>query len=418
MKYFALLNLVLPLIYSHSGNDFPFDKCSIEKKSCAIHADNLIESIAVADLEECRQICGGLENCQYVSHFGAKSFPFSNFCLLFSSCSALKECGEDCYTEDRLCQGSCGTNFESTKGDNVIKAIPDVKLERDCKSNCLENANCSHYTYYGRLSDHNSYLCILLSKLLGTAQECKHCVTSVPNCKNIPCKFTINSDKTLLDSYLFTNIDSLTNVTFLPSTALYCKATFVAIGGGGGSHGSNRGGGGSGYVKTVVIDIFSTSYQVSVGQHGQKSFVKKNDGQKVLTAQPGDNANEYDDHEYNGGDGYSGGGGYRYDYNIGQNGGYNGSDGGCCYFEGKGSAFDISTISLEHNILSPGSGGSHADYGGGGGGVLVNNVGPNSGKYQGEGYGGGGSQSGYSEGHGLQGMVLIEANPITKNIIP
>ena len=51
----------------------------------------------------------------------------------------------------------------------------------------------------------------------------------------------------------------------------------------------------------------------------------------------------------------------------------------------------------------------------GGGGVLVNNVGPNSGKYQGEGYGGGGSEY---IGHGLQGMVLIEVKSKFENIIP
>ena len=188
----------------------------------------------------------------------------------------------------------------------------------------------------------------------------------------------------------------------------------IAIGGGGGSFGSNRGGGGSGYVKTVVIDISSTDYQVSVGQYGHESFVKKNDGQKVLTAQPGVNAyaGNYGTGTNYGGDGYSGGGG---GYRGTTGGGYNGSDGDCCY-EGSGSGFDISSISLEHNILRPGFGGSPGNYGGGGGGVLVNNVGPNSNTYMGKGYGGGGSRSGYS-GHGLQGMVLIEVNPITKNII-
>ena len=82
---------------------------------------------------------------------------------------------------------------------------------------------------------------------------------------------------------------------------------------------------------------------------------------------------------------------------------------------------DISSISLEYHILSPGnSGEGYGDgygdeYGGGGGGVLVNNVGPNSGKYQGEGYGGGGSEY---IGHGLQGMVLIEVKSKFENIIP
>ena len=83
----------------------------------------------------------------------------------------------------------------------------------------------------------------------------------------------------------------------------------IAIGGGGGSSESNEGGGGSGYVKTVVIDISSTDYQVSVGQYGHESFVKKNDGQRVLTAQPGGNAYVGNYGDSYGGDGYSGGGG-------------------------------------------------------------------------------------------------------------
>ena len=45
----------------------------------------------------------------------------------------------------------------------------------------------------------------------------------------------------------------------------------------------------------------------------------------------------------------------------------------------------------------------------------MNNVGPNSNTFRGKGYGGGGSGQ---HGYGLQGMVLIEVNPITKNIIP
>ena len=312
MNYFVILNLVLPLVQSHSGfyDDFSFDKCSIEKKSCEIHKDNLIGSFVVADLEECQQRCGSLENCRYFSQFGAENIPFSNYCILFSNCSILEHCGDNCYTEDKLCQGSCGRNFESKRGNNIIEVLPDVVSEHNCKSICLTNSDCLYYTYYSRESDHNPNLCILLSKLLWPAQECKHCVTSVPNCKNpsnFSCKFTINSDETLYNSYLFTNVDYITNITFSPPAIRPCKATVVAIGGGGqgGPLYNGRGGGGSGYVKTVVIDISSTDYQVSVGQYGHESFVKKNDGQKVLTAQPGGNANG----DYNGGDGYSGGGG-------------------------------------------------------------------------------------------------------------
>ena len=64
MNYFVLLILVFPLVQSHSGSykDFLFDKCSIEKKSCEIHKDNLIGSFVVTNLEEYQQRFGSLEN--------------------------------------------------------------------------------------------------------------------------------------------------------------------------------------------------------------------------------------------------------------------------------------------------------------------------------------------------------------------
>ena len=63
-------------------------------------------------------------------------------------------------------------------------------------------------------------------------------------------------------------------------------------------------------------------------------------------------------------------------------------------------------------MLSPGNGGvpNGNSYGGGGGGVLVDNVGPSGSTYQGEGYGGGGDAA-YR--NGLQGMVLIETKSKT-----
>ena len=404
---FALLNFVFHLVHIHLVS---CSLCSIEERSCVIQEDNLIESFAVTDLEECRQRCGGLESCQYFSHFGAGSFPFSNYCMLFSSCFTLDFCGEDCYTEDKICHGVCGINFESKLGDNVIKLVPDVILERNCKAICLADADCLYYTYYGRESDNYQNLCILLSNIVSPSQGCEHCVTSVPDCSNtsyIPCKFTINSQQTLHDSYVFTNVSEIINVTFSSAASLGCEAKIVAIGGGG--RGVRGGGGGSGYVKSNVIEVTSTKYQVSVGQYGQDSFFQKNDGQKLITAQRGEDGQGTRPSNY-GGNGYSGGGqGSNNGGGGSTKGGSDGSDGEGSY-GGSGSGFDISTISLEHHILSRGNGGDpYGDYfGGGGGGVFVDNVGPSYVTYQGKGYGGGGA-NGYDSGFGLQGMVLIEA---------
>ena len=120
--------------------------------------------------------------------------------------------------------------------------------------------------------------------------------------------------------------------------------------------------------------------------------------------------------------GYSGGGRYG-DFEQGYPGGSNGSDGDGDD-GGLGSGFDLSTIILRHYILSPGSGGegslpsSHCteydDFGagGGGGGVLVNGEGPNCCETHGQGYGGGSGCSRSGCNTGLQGMVLIEVQPI------
>ena len=259
-SFLGLLTLVFPLVHSHSEayNDFPLDTCSVEKKFCKINEDNLIEIIIeITDLEECRERCGDVENCQYFSHFGANSFPFSDYCALYSSCSLLEDCGEDCYTEDKLCNGSCGRSFESIEDDNVIEFIPDVQLERNCKGICLEDPECLYYTFYGIESDNNPNLCILLSDLPSPSQECEYCVTSLPNCKNtsyISCQFTIDNNQTLRESHVFTNVDDIVNVTLSPSASLGCKATMIAIGGGG--DGDSYGGGGSGYVESNVIDIY------------------------------------------------------------------------------------------------------------------------------------------------------------------
>ena len=216
------------------------------------------------------------------------------------------------------------------------------------------------------------------------------------------CKFTINNDNNFYDSYLFTSSET-TTIKFPSASNLACQATFVAIGGGGYSSGYDVGGG-SGYLENVVIDISSTEFEMTVGSgYGEDSFVKNNDGETIINALQGGKS-----YPNIGGRGYSGGGGQ------GSKGGSNGSDG-----EGEnggsGSGRDISEIALNHFVLSSGDGGeNYGDIGGGGGGILVDNCGPDFDDYfshRGKGYGGGGSGFGASY-YGLPGMVLIEVKPM------
>jgi hypothetical protein len=214
-------------------------------------------------------------------------------------------------------------------------------------------------------------------------------------CKNNPnsCKFTINNENTFYDSYLFNSSrtdPSKTTIKFPLASNHGCQATFVSIGFGG-SFGYHFGGG-SGYVEYVVIDISSTEYEV------EYSSVKNKEGDTIIHANGGGV-----------GDGMTGGRGYSGGGDTSSSGGSNGSDG---YGEngGKGSGTNISEIPLDNFVLSPGDGGVNNVYnGGGGGGILVDNIGPDSFEYQGKGFGGGGGGGDFGDfAYGLPGTVLIE----------
>ena len=118
-----------------------------------------------------------------------------------------------------------------------------------------------------------------------------------------------------------------------------------------------------------------------------------------------------------GGSGYSGGGAWCY-RTDGCNGGYNGGDGGDGPYHrgGRGTGEDVTQYKFDHYKLSPGDAGerymkrldtSYSGYaGGGGGGVLINGVGPDRyNKHQGQGYGGGGGRY-YKDGQ--PGVVILE----------
>ena len=226
------------------------------------------------------------------------------------------------------------------------------------------------------------------------------CMTSVPDCENnsYACKFTINNENTFYDSYLFNS--SETNVKFPLASNLACQATFVAIGPGG--HGSRDYGGGSGNVEYVVIDISSSEYEVTIGgcaypYQDDDICVTIPQGEAVIYVDQGETSSSH------GGSGYSGGGGW------GNKGGSNGSD-GAGQNGGSGSGIDISEISLEYFVLSPGDGGEpDGSDGGGGGGIIVDNFCPDS--WEGKGFGGGGTGPYGKNYYGLPGTVLLEIKP-------
>ena len=101
-----------------------------------------------------------------------------------------------------------------------------------------------------------------------------------------------------------------------------------------------------------------------------------------------------------------------YGNGFGGTGGTNGGNGhsGSAGSGGLGTGEDISSFTFTAWNIDAGAGGDVSYYlGGGGGGLLVDGQGPKCSRYQGQGYGGGGS--GWSNyGDGLQGLILIEIN--------
>merc|ERR1712227_710773 len=183
-----------------------------------------------------------------------------------------------------------------------------------------------------------------------------------------------------------------------------CSLTLLLVGGGG--HGGGRVGGGSGYLEYRSLQVSAGTQMIAnVGDQGQSSSLTISGGD-TITAQPGENGQGYV-----GGSGYSGGGGGSGSSSrVAGDGGSNGGDGedGSGGNGGSGTGQDVSLFTFTTWSLGPGAGGRqysgvNFNYGGGGGGVLVNGAGPQGNIYQGAGYGGGGRN-----GAGHPGLILVE----------
>jgi len=262
---------------------------------------------------------------------------------------------------------------------------------------CVENSNCSWYTYFYDSDIQFHEDCALLAELLPPLQDCEHCVTGVPNCIGQQCDLEMNGE--VSQSLMVTNTSESQSITVSGvATVESCELRILAVGGGGGYGGSYHGGGaGSGYLqyRTIIVNP-GTIVTLDVGDHEEPSTVAFGNGYTV-TAQPGQDSQGDD-----GGDGYSG------TCHGGSDGG-DGDDG--MYVGGSGTGEDISLYVFDAWTLSPGAGGKPYNTvdGGGGGGVLVDGAGPEADVYQGQGYGGGLGGGWYS---GLQGIILIETTSV------
>jgi len=280
-----------------------------------------------------------------------------------------------------------------------LEMIPNIKFEDDCRELCGDESGCEFYTFY--LEDDPNYgACFLLSSLKPPIQDCPTCVTGPMHCDDTAdCSFIYEGNNQT--HLMFTQ--PRVSITFFTSGGSHfaeCQLRVLAVGGGG--HGNHRiysGGGGSGYIQyyTQTIPASQTQISVIVGDHDKALTVNIDGGDTLVAA-----AGHHNPGDYLGGDGYSGGGGYN-KCNGGSDGG-GGESGEGESTGGSGTGEDITSYALQYYKLSPGAGGQHRGfYGGGGGGVLVDGAGPDGPIDNGQGYGGGGTHD-----TGNSGVVILE----------
>ena len=150
--------------------------------------DNIISiNTGVSTLVYCRQLCHDEPACAFLTYYGPDSFPFSDNCILYSSCEGLYPC-ENCFTEESSCLPVdfqvCSSSLESHLGDNMLQFITNVEDEANCKSKCSGVDDCTFYTYHNLSDPGIPGGCFLLSNLdLGVPlKSCPHCKTGPLDC--------------------------------------------------------------------------------------------------------------------------------------------------------------------------------------------------------------------------------------------
>ena len=362
---------------------------------------NIVQSTTSLDWVECATMCDILERCTAFNFFGPSSDPdLAYSCVLFSACEERVPCS-DCVIGTGQDKCTCSIGYSDNTGD-AIGVVQDVSEELSCKSLCWEEANCTHYTYYKTNDLDTPEICVLHSGQNNDGMtKCDNCASGPAYCSTMEkCQISVLTDGDT-NQYVFAT--SSRNATLIAKEKdCYVEIRALAVGGGGRGPTGYGGGAGSGQVNiTSLVMKAGDVLALTVGAQGEPSSVQK-DGEVVLLADAGQN---YD--RENGGDGYSGGGGYD-ESGVGGAGGQDGSDGEDTPSGkgGHGSGLKLGELNMTRFTLSPGMGGvGTSTYGGGGaGGVVVNGQKPPGGsEWDGEGFG-----AGSFVGAKRSGCVLIE----------
>ena len=401
--------------------------CFVDNVKCNISDGTLVEMHIETTWQECSVLCQDEVRCVAFNFFGLGSdfYPRSS-CLLFSACERKAACN-DCVIGTNQDDCTCSIDYygEIDKS-NFVEAVASVPDEVTCKNFCSKATHCAFYTYYNSQHPYQPEVCILLSNpgieksqidnsrrgksgLQSSAKKCDNCKTGPVSCEiNQECKVALLTSNDQAHPYIFAESNH-TKVTLVTGEkSCFREMRVLAIGGGGSS--GFRSGGGSGHPELNLLQLRSNeTLSLTVGP-GIETMIEK-DGVELLIGAKGQNGNDA-----KGGDGYSGGGAGFDKSNTGKDGGSDGSDGHSSggILGGKGSGLDLTTLNMARFVLTPGKAGTgFKNFGGGGGGILVNGKRPQDGRnrYDGEGFGGGRGASknyGYSKPIGFPGCVLIE----------
>merc|ERR1712037_196365 len=304
---------------------------------------NLIEMIVGTTWQECSRLCEDEVACMTFNFFGPQSnFNPHNACLLFSECES-KVPSQDCLLGTRETGCKC-TSFQHcpclaleytgmVDADNFVDIASEVQSEEACKNLCSSTTDCTVFTYYDNLDPFEPEVCLLLSStgFEKSATKCEHCKTGPATCRSgQKCQAAFLTDGNT-NNFVFAQ-ENTTATLVSAEKDCFLDVRALAIGGGGKA---GYGGGGSGYPEFGLFQLRALeTLNLIVGGAQETSSVEK-DGQVLLIAAAGQDADAY-----NGGDGYSGGGaGTSVSGHAGGDGGSDGSDGGDynSYTGGKGS---------------------------------------------------------------------------------
>ena len=301
--------------------------------------DNTVSIINhISTASACRALCQDESMCTFATFYGADSFPFSETCVLLSSCQGVHDC-VDCSTQDTTCDTmSCTSShpLQSHLGDNLIQFLPDLEDQEDCRAACIAETSCTFFTHYNLSDPALPNSCFLLSSLELPLQPCSSCQTGPRHC-GFTCSFLVDEGVAATGGLLLTSSSTVVAVGLGQ-----CNLTVLAVGGGG--HGYNGAAGGSGNVVWRELEVSgSAQLNVTVGGGMETSAVQFK-GEEVIQAMPGGNGAMYQ-----GGRGYSGGGGsgWEFDGRGGSVGG-DGSPGSSSSSGGRGSGIKVATIPLSN----------------------------------------------------------------------